>query len=446
MKNDWKPENWRKKELIQMPYYQNEGDLNAVEKELKSFPPLIFAGEARRLKNYLGKVSKGEAFLLQGGDCAESFLEFRANDIRDTLRVIMQMAVILMYSSSKPVVKVGRLAGQFAKPRSSDIEMKDDKELPSYRGDIINNIEFTEQARQPNPNRMIHAYNQASATLNLLRAFTSGGYGDLNRIHQWTLEFLEKTSASKKFNDVACLIDKAIGFMKAVGIEESNDHFRQTDFYTSHEALLLWYEEALTRQDSITGDWYDCSAHFLWIGDRTRQIDGAHVEFLKGVKNPLGLKCGPSLKTDDLLKLIEKLNPDNEAGRLTLISRMGVNKVEEYLPSLIRAVKKEGYNVVWSCDPMHGNTYKSSSGYKTRSFEDILMEVKQFIAVHHAEGTYPGGVHLEMTGNNVTECVGGFEKLGDKSLSERYHTHCDPRLNASQSIELSLLLAEEFTK
>lgn len=442
--NGWDPNIWRKYPAKQMPQYKSNQEVENIETELRQLPPLVFAGEVRDLKKQLAEVAEGRAFLLQGGDCAESFAEFKANDIRDTLRVIMQMAVIMMYSAACPVVKIGRIAGQFAKPRSSDVELKDGVEYPSYRGDIVNSIDYSIDGREPDPNRMVTAYHQATASLNLLRAFTQGGYADLHRIHQWTLDFVKESKSGETFEEYASLIAQAIGFMQAAGVSENNKHFQSTSFYTSHEALLLPYEEALTRIDSTSGQWYDCSGHFLWIGDRTRQLDGAHVAFLKGVRNPIGLKCGPTLEADDLLRLIDALNPENEAGRLTLISRMGADNVQDKLPSLIRAVEKEGKKVIWSCDPMHGNTFKATSGYKTRSFDRILEEVKNFFAVHDAEGTYPGGIHLEMTGQDVTECVGGGQDISDDDLSSRYHTHCDPRLNASQSIELAMLLGKEL--
>ena len=403
----------------------------------------MFAGEARQLKSQLASVAAGKAFLLQGGDCAESFAEFHPDNIRDTFRVLLQMAVVLTYAAACPVVKVGRLAGQFAKPRSTPTEVRDAVELPSYRGDIINNIAFEADGRAPDPERMVKAYFQAAATLNLLRAFAQGGFADLHKVHRWTQDFVADSPAGERYEELADRIADALAFMEACGMTaEAAPQIRETEFYTSHEALLLNYEQALTRRDSLTGDWYDCSAHMVWIGDRTRDPDGAHVEFARGVKNPLGLKCGPSLEPVDLLRLIDILNPDNEPGRLTLIARMGADQVEAKLPALIRAVAREGRTVVWSCDPMHGNTMKSSTGYKTRPVDRILREVTGFFAVHRAEGTHAGGVHFEMTGQNVTECIGGAQAISEEDLADRYHTHCDPRLNASQALELAFLISE----
>jgi 3-deoxy-7-phosphoheptulonate synthase len=395
----WSPESWRGKEIRQVPSYPDEAALAEVEARLANYPPLVFAGEARRLKEQLGQVAEGKAFLLQGGDCAESFAEFHPNNIRDTFRVLLQMAVVLTFGATCPIVKVGRMAGQFAKPRSAPNEVQGGEELPSYRGDIINGIEFEPAARTPNPERLLRAYNQSAATLNLLRAFAQGGFADLHKVHQWTLEFVDGSPQGERYEAMAARIDETLEFMAACGLTpETAPQLRETDFYTSHEALLLNYEQALTRVDSLTGQWYDCSAHFLWIGDRTRELGEAHVEFLSGVKNPIGLKCGPSLEPDDLLRLIDALNPEDEPGRLTLIARMGADKVAAGLPPLVKAVAREGRKVVWSCDPMHGNTIKSSSGYKTRPFERILKEVKSFFEVHQAEGSYAGGVHFEMTG------------------------------------------------
>ena len=445
MAQNWKPESWRQKPAEQLPTYTDESILAQAEGELKKLPPLVFAGEARNLQDSLGKVALGNAFLLQGGDCAESFAEFNANKIRDTFRALLQMAVVMTYAGSLPIVKVGRMAGQFAKPRSSDTETIEGVTLPSYRGDSINSLEFTEEARNPDPMRMVMSYHQASATLNLLRAFASGGYANLNKVHKWNLGFVSNSPLSERYQDLAGRIDDALRFMKACGItEESVPALRETSFYTSHEALLLPYEEALTRVDSLTGDYYDTSAHMLWIGARTHQLDNAQVEFVRGIKNPIGLKCSPSLKPDELIKLIDVINPDNIPGRLTLISRMGHGNVEKSLTPLVRAVKKEGRTVVWSCDPMHGNTIKSSSGYKTRPFNNIMSEVREFFAVHKAEGTHPGGIHIEMTGQDVTECVGGAEAIADEDLSSRYHTHCDPRLNANQALEMAFLIADEL--
>ncbi len=441
----WTPQSWRDKSIRQMPTYPDQAALQSVEQRLSTHPPLVFAGEARNLRSQLARVAKGEAFLLQGGDCAESFAEFNANNIRDTFRVMLQMAVVLTFGAACPVVKVGRMAGQFAKPRSADMEKQGDVELPSYRGDIINGIGFDEAARIPDPERMVLAYNQAAATLNLLRAFAQGGFADLHKVNRWNLEFVSDSPQGERYEALAARIHETMAFMAACGLTaETVQPLRETDFFTSHEALLLNYEEALTRVDSLTGGYYDCSAHMLWIGDRTRQLDSAHVEFLRGVENPLGLKCGPSLDPDELCKLIEILNPENDPGRLTLIARMSHDQVEEKLPPLVRAVQREGFNVVWSCDPMHGNTIKSSTGYKTRPFDRILSEVRGFFAVHKAEGSYAGGVHFEMTGQDVTECLGGAQAIGEDSLADRYHTHCDPRLNASQALELAFLIAEQL--
>jgi len=448
MPERWTPDGWRKKPVVQMPDYPDPQALAAVEQQLATFPPLIFAGEARNLKQALGRVALGEAFLLQGGDCAESFTEHRAishtaNNIRDYFRVFLQMAVVLTYAAASPVVKVGRIAGQFAKPRSNPTEKRDGVELPVYRGDIVNGIEFTAAARTPDPQRQIEAYRLSAATLNLLRAFAHGGYASLARVHEWMLGYIKDSPQSYHYEELADRISEALNFMRACGLDpESHPELRTTDFYTSHEALLLGYEQAMTRVDSTTGDWYCTSGHMVWVGDRTRQLDHGHVEFCRGIKNPLGLKCGPSLTADGLLKLIDALNPDNEPGRLTLICRQGADKVGDMLPALVRAVKREGRVVVWSCDPMHGNTITSATGYKTRPFDQILQEVRTFFSVHAAEGTYAGGVHLEMTGQNVTECTGGARAITDADLNDRYHTVCDPRLNAEQSIDLAFLLAD----
>ncbi len=430
-----------------MPAWPDAARASAVESEMRSYPPLVFAGEARALKARLAEVVAGRAFLLQGGDCAESFAEFHPNNIRDTFRVLLQMAVTLTFASHMPVVKVGRMAGQFAKPRSSETEEQGGLTLPAYRGDIVNDIGFEEAGRVPDPERQKRAYMQAAATLNLLRAFATGGYANLHQVHKWTLDFVARSPWAERYAEIANRIGEALAFMEACGISpETVPQLQGTEFYTSHEALLLGYEEAMTRQDSLSGDWVDTSAHMLWIGDRTRFEGSAHLEFLRGVMNPIGLKCGPSLKPDELLRLIDRLNPANEPGRLTLISRFGHDRVETHLPALIRAVKREGRHVVWSCDPMHGNTIKSASGYKTRPFDRILGEVRASFAVHRAEGTHPGGIHIEMTGQNVTECTGGAVAVTDEALADRYHTHCDPRLNASQSLELAFLLAEELAE
>ncbi|TMM50297.1 class II 3-deoxy-7-phosphoheptulonate synthase [Qipengyuania marisflavi] len=443
MANNWEPDSWQRHEARHLPAYPDPAALEQAQATLTTHPPLVFAGEARALKADLAEVAEGRAFLLQGGDCAESFAEFHPNNIRDTFRVLLQMAVVMTFASKKPVVKVGRMAGQFAKPRSSPNETQGDITLPSYLGDNINGIDFEYASRQPDPARMVRAYSQAAATLNLLRAFAGGGYANLRQVHQWTLDFMDRSPWADKFKDVADRIGEALDFMEACGIDPATvPQLQGTSFYTSHEALLLPYEQAMSRQDSLTGDWYDTSAHMLWIGDRTRFEGSAHIEFARGIGNPLGIKCGPSLEPDALLRLLDTLNSGREAGRITLISRFGHNNVEEGLPRLIRAVEREGHKVVWSCDPMHGNVVKSDSGYKTRPFDRILTELKRFFDVHRAEGTHPGGVHVEMTGQDVTECVGGAVAITDAALGDRYHTHCDPRLNAAQSLELAFLIAE----
>jgi len=445
MNTTWTPDSWRARPIKQVPSYPDMAALQAMEARLGKYPPLVFAGEARSLKAQLARVANGEAFVLQGGDCAEAFGDFTANIIRDTFRVLLQMAVVLTFGGAVPVVKMGRMAGQFAKPRSSDTETIGGETLPSYRGDIINGPEFTPAARIPDPARMETGYFQSAGTLNLLRAFATGGYSDLHEVHRWNLDFAARSPLAERYQQLAGRIDETLAFMSACGMTSNSiAQIRETEFYTSHEALLLPYEQALTRVDSTSGDWYACSAHFLWIGDRTRQPDGAHVEFLRGVKNPLGLKVGPTTTPDDLLKLIDALNPANEPGRLTLISRMGAEKVESLLPPLVRAVKRAGRKVVWLCDPMHGNTISTENKVKTRSFEAILQEVRGFFDVHAAEGTWPGGVHVEMTGREVTECIGGAHALTAADLGAAYETFCDPRLNASQSLELAFLLAEEL--
>jgi 3-deoxy-7-phosphoheptulonate synthase len=445
MTSAWKKSDWRNKERIQMPDYTDDAALKAVEARLSSYPPLVFAGEARSLKAKLAAVSRGEGFLLQGGDCAESFAEFNADMLRDTYKVMLQMAVVLTYGAKVPVVKIGRVAGQFAKPRSANTETIDGVELPSYRGDIIKGFDFTADARIPNPDRMLEAYTQAAASLNLLRAFSMGGFADIHRVHEWNLGFANAAGAAEKYTQLANRISDSLDFMTAAGINSDNTSSLHTvNFYTSHEALLLEYEEALCRIDSTSGLPIAGSGHMIWIGDRTRQPDGAHVEFCRGVQNPIGLKCGPSTTADDLKVLMEKLNPENEAGRLTLIARFGAGAVGDHLPRLVKAVKEEGANVVWSCDPMHGNTIKSTSGYKTRPFDSILREVQEFFGIHKAEGTVPGGVHFEMTGKDVTECTGGVRAVTDEDLSSRYHTACDPRLNASQALELAFLVSEQL--
>ena len=443
--SEWQKTDWRNKPRVQMPEYTDAAALASVEGSLAVYPPLVFAGEVRKLKSQLGAAARGEAFLLQGGDCAESFEQFSADGIRDTFKVMLQMAMVLTYGAKVPVVKVGRMAGQFAKPRSANTETIDGVELPSYRGDIINELAFTPEARIPDPKKMLQAYTQAAATLNLLRAFSTGGYADVHQVHAWTLGFTDGEQAAE-YREMANRIGDTLDFMRAAGLDSTQEPNLQTvDFYTSHESLLLEYEEALCRLDSTSGKWLAGSGHMIWIGDRTRQPDGAHVEFARGVQNPIGLKCGPTTKADDLKVLMNKLNPENEQGRLTLIARFGAGNVGEHLPRLVKAVREEGAEVLWTCDPMHGNTIKSASGYKTRPFESVLREVRDFFGVHAAEGTVPGGVHFEMTGQDVTECTGGVRAVSDEDLSDRYHTACDPRLNASQSLELAFLVAEELS-
>ena len=439
----WTPDSWRSFPARQMPDYPDAHRLRGVESQLSTYPPLVFAGEVRELRASLAEAAAGRAFVLQGGDCAESFAEFHPDNIRDTFRVLLQMAVVLTFGAACPVVKIGRLAGQFAKPRSSPVETFEGVELPSYRGDIVNGIEFDAGARTPDPERMLRAYLQSASTLNLLRALAQGGYADLHRVHRWSLDFVAETPQAERYAALADRIQETLDFMEACGVTAATTPaLHQTPFYTSHEALLLGYEQALARADSTSGSWYGTSAHLLWIGDRTRQPDGAHVEFLRGVGNPLGMKVGPSITVDALLRLIERLNPANDPGRLVLISRMGADSVREALAPLVRAVAREGRTVVWSCDPMHGNTIKAASGYKTRVLEQILDEVQGFFEVHRAEGTHAGGIHVEMTGRDVTECVGGVQEISEDGLSGRYHTHCDPRLNASQSIELAFRIAQ----
>jgi 3-deoxy-7-phosphoheptulonate synthase len=439
----WTPDSWRTRPIEQAPVYKDEAALAEAERQLAGYPPLVFAGEARKLKRALGRAAAGEAFLLQGGDCAESFGEHSADNIRDFFRVFLQMAVVTTFAAASPIVKVGRVAGQFAKPRSSGTETVDGVSLPAYRGDIVNDIEFTPEAREPDPRRQLEAYRQSAATLNLLRAFATGGYANLENVHRWMLGFVNDSPQSERYQQVADRITETLGFMRAIGLDpEAHPELRATDFYTSHEALLLGYEQALTRLDSTSGDHYATSGHMIWIGDRTRQLGGAHVEYCRGVKNPIGLKCGPSISTDDLLRLIEILDPESEPGRLTLIGRFGADRLETSLPPLLRAVRREGRKVLWVTDPMHGNTVKTSTGYKTRPTDRIAAEVRNFFAVCAAEGVYAGGVHLEMTGKNVTECTGGARAISEADLRDRYHTYCDPRLNAEQAIELAFMIAE----
>ena len=439
---EWTKTSWKGYTALQQPTWPDQKEVDKVLENLSLLPPLVFAGEIRDLKALLAKASKGEAFLLQGGDCSENFSEVTAPTIRETLKVMLQMAVVMTYAGGKPVIKLGRIAGQFAKPRSSDTEMVDGVELPSYRGDMVNNVEPTKEGRIPNPKYMLKGYYMAASTLNLLRAFTRGGYAALSRVQAWNQEFVVQSPMGRSYDRLAKQIDQAIKFMNTIGIPTDIPQVNQTQFFTSHEALLLGYEQALTRVDSTTGDWYDCSAHMVWIGERTRQVDGAHAEFLRGVLNPIGVKIGPTSNIEDIKRLIEKLNPENEAGRLTLITRLGINNIEKVLAPLLREIKKEGFNIVWSCDPMHANTFTADSGHKTRDFNDILKEITRFFEVHWAEGTIPGGVHLEMTGKNVTECVGGARNIIDGELHRRYHTSCDPRLNAEQSLEVAFQIAD----
>ncbi|MFN3767123.1 MAG: class II 3-deoxy-7-phosphoheptulonate synthase [Ectopseudomonas guguanensis] len=441
MSHAWSPDSWRAKPIQQQPEYPDAAHVARVEQTLAGYPPLVFAGEARELRRQFAEVTQGRAFLLQGGDCAESFAEFSAAKIRDTFKVLLQMAIVMTFAAGCPVVKVGRMAGQFAKPRSSGSETIDGVTLPAYRGDIVNGIGFDVASRVPDPERLLQAYHQATASLNLLRAFAQGGFADVHQVHQWNLDFIANSALAEKYHQLANRIDETLAFMRAVGMD-SAPQLREVSFFTAHEALLLNYEEAFVRRDSLTGRWYDCSAHMLWIGDRTRQLDGAHVEFMRGIENPIGVKVGPSMDPDELIRLIDTLNPDNDPGRLNLIVRMGADKVEAHFPRLLRKVKEEGRQVLWSSDPMHGNTIKASSGYKTRDFAQILSEVRQFFAVHQAEGTYAGGIHIEMTGQNVTECIGGSRPITEDGLSDRYHTHCDPRMNADQSLELAFMIAE----
>jgi len=441
MSHAWSPESWRANPIQQQPEYPDAAHLSRVEQTLAGYPPLVFAGEARELRHQFAEVTQGRAFLLQGGDCAESFAEFSAAKIRDTFKVLLQMAIVMTFAAGCPVVKVGRMAGQFAKPRSSGSETINGVTLPAYRGDIVNGIGFDAASRVPDPERLLQAYHQATASLNLLRAFAQGGFADLHQVHQWNLDFIANSALAEKYHQLAGRIDETLAFMRAVGMDGA-PQLRETSFFTAHEALLLNYEEAFVRRDSLTGRWYDCSAHMLWIGDRTRQLDGAHVEFMRGIENPIGVKVGPSMDPDELIRLIDTLNPDNDPGRLNLIVRMGADKVEAHFPPLLRKIKEEGREVLWSSDPMHGNTIKASSGYKTRDFAQILSEVRLFFAVHQAEGTYAGGIHIEMTGQNVTECIGGSRPITEDGLSDRYHTHCDPRMNADQSLELAFMIAE----
>ena len=446
MKN-WKINSWRNYPVKHIPEYPDKKELDGVLDKINDFPPLVFAGETRHLKEQLAQVVDGKAFLLQGGDCAESFAEFHPDNIRDTFKLILQMSLVLTYSASVPVIKLGRIAGQFSKPRSSPVENIDGVELPSYLGDNINGMEFSEKSRIPDPKRLFKAYSQSASTLNLIRAFSHGGFADLKKVHTWNLSFIKNTPTAKKFKELEDRIADALAFMDACGINSDfNRRLKTVNFWTSHEALLLPFEQAMTRVDSTTGEYHATSAHFVWIGDRTRQLDGGHVEFCRGIENPIGIKCGPTLKSEDLINLCNRINPNNEKGKITLISRFGCDNVGKFLPKLIRSIKKEGLNVIWSCDPMHGNTIKATSGYKTRPFNNVVKEVKNVFKCHQSEGSYAGGLHIEMTGQNVTECTGGAQKISDQDLSHRYHTHCDPRLNANQALELAFLISDEIKK
>ena len=446
MKN-WKKNSWRKYPVKHIPEYPDKKELGMVLDKMSTFPPLVFAGETRHLKDQLADVVDGKAFLLQGGDCAESFAEFNPNNIRDTFKLMLQMSLVLTYSASLPVVKLGRIAGQFSKPRSSPVETKNGVELPSYLGDNINGMEFTEKARVPDPKRLFKAYSQSAATLNLIRAFCHGGFADLQNVHNWNLGFIKNSPELKRFKELEDRIADALAFMQACGINSDfNRRLKTVNFWTSHEALLLPFEETMTRTDSTTGENHDTSAHFVWIGDRTRQLDGGHVEFCRGIENPIGIKCGPTLKADDLINLCNRINPKNEKGKITLISRFGADNVSKHLPKLIRAIKKEGLNVIWSCDPCHGNTIQAATGFKTRPFNSVIKEVKNVFSCHLSEGSYAGGLHIELTGQNVTECIGGAQKISEKDLSSRYRTHCDPRLNANQALELAFLISDEIKK
>jgi len=440
--SEWTKSSWHNYTALQQPNWPDQQAYQEAVGTISKLPPLVFAGEIRELKKQLAAASEGKAFLLQGGDCSEDFRRCTAPDIRETLKVILQMAVVLSYAGGKPVVKVGRMAGQYAKPRSADTENVNGVEIASYRGDMVNSPDPDEESRRPDPERMVKGYHLAAATMNITRAFTRGGYAALHRVQAWNKEFVKASPMGRSYERLARNIDQALHFMEVIGLDTNSPQLNQASFFTSHEALLLGYEEALTRQDSITGDWYNCSAHMVWIGDRTRQLDGAHVEFLSGVHNPLGMKIGPKHDIETIKKLVDKLNPENEAGRLTFITRFGAKDVEKYLPNLIREIKKEGYKVVWSCDPMHGNTYTAETGHKTRNFNDILQEIQCFFEIHWAEGSVPGGVHFELTGDNVTECTGGGRNILDQNLQEKYLTNCDPRLNAEQSLELAFQIAE----
>ena len=443
--SQWQPDSWRAKPILQQPIYEDKQHLALVEQKLKSYPPLVFAAETRDLFKQLGAVAEGKGFLLQGGDCAESFNEFNAPKIRDTFKVILQMAIVLTFAGRCPVTKVARMAGQYAKPRSGDFETINGVSLPSYRGDIINSFEFSEASRRPDPQRMLEAYNQSAATLNLLRAFAQGGLADLHEVNRWNMAFVDNNPLKERYQDIAQRIQESLEFMGVMGINSTNTPtLHETSLFTSHEALLLNYEQALTRVDTLTGNWYNCSAHMLWIGERTRQLDHAHLEFFRGIHNPIGVKVGPGMGEDELIQLIDALNPQNTAGRLTLITRMGADNLEKNLPRLLRRVKQEGRKVVWSSDPMHGNTIKASSGFKTRNFDAILREIQQFFAAHKAEGTHAGGIHLEMTGQHVTECTGGAYQIGDDDLAQAYKTQCDPRLNADQVLEMAFLVADHL--
>lgn len=440
---DWSPKSWQNFKVAQPPNFEEE-ELETATKKIESFSPLVFAGEVRSLHEQLAKACQGQGFLLMGGDCAEAFNEFNVDHVRDTFRVILQMSLVLTFGAAMPIIKVGRMAGQFAKPRSEPDEVKDGVSLPSYRGDIINREEFTEEARRHNPENMVQAYHQSAQTLNILRAFSTGGYADISRLHAWNLDFVEQTDEGSRYRKFATKVDESLRFMKAIGVDTSSAAFTKTDFYTAHECLLLPYEQALTREDSTTGRWYDCSAHMLWVGERTRQLDGAHLEFVRGVGNPLGVKISDKCSPEELIRIIDTMNPQNIPGRLTIIVRMGAEKLRKNLPGLIRAVQREGKSVLWISDPVHGNTRKTEGGFKTRDFDNIRAELRAFFDVHDEMGSHPGGVHLEMTGEDVTECVGGLSDVTEETLKKRYQTYCDPRLNGAQALELAFLIAERL--
>jgi len=444
--NAWSPTSWKSKTVAQPPTYENEKEFDDAVDKLERCSPLVFAGEVRTMHEQLARACSGQGFLLMGGDCAESFTEFNVDHIRDSFRVLLQMALVMTFGSAMPIIKVGRMAGQFAKPRSEPDEVRDGVTLPSYRGDIINGEEFTPESRRHNPDNMVDAYHQSAQTLNILRAFSTGGYADMSRLHAWNLDFVEKTEEGSRYRTFATKVDESLRFMKAIGVDTASPAFTKTEFFTAHECLLLPYEQALTRLDSTSGRWYDCSAHMLWVGERTRQLDGAHLEFVRGVNNPLGVKISDKCAPEELLEIIDTMNPTNIPGRLTIIVRMGAEKLRKNLPGLIRAVQREGKSVLWISDPVHGNTRKTKNGFKTRDFDRIRDELRAFFDVHDEMGSHPGGVHLEMTGEDVTECVGGMSDVTEATLPDRYNTYCDPRMNGAQALELAFLIAERMRK